>query len=358
MDLSLILVAYRSSGVLGAAADSFRAEAEELGLATEVLVVDQSEEEAEAARLRDLRPDQLIVQPNRGYAAGINRGVAAARGPVLLLGNPDIVFTPGSLQAILATLDAGWEIVGPQFVLGEFLFPPAESQTPWGEMGRWLASRSLQAWKSLFRREVRRWLRVWEASSPVAVSALSGALLAVRAETAARVGPWDEDYFLYFEETDWLRRARRLGCRLALAPRVRIIHRWGHAADPEAWASVYDRARRRYFARHFGFVGRLASRLQVRGSPLHPRPWTREAAASVRRDTLWLVSPLALGLPAAGAFLSPEAVQSALEEFSRQCPTPRALTILAWDPEAARVRSVWAWAPPGFREPSGVGAPG
>ncbi|HVR99357.1 MAG TPA: glycosyltransferase, partial [Thermoanaerobaculia bacterium] len=251
--ISLVLVAYRSSNHLPAAIQSFRDEAARLGRPAEVVVVEQSEDADEEARVRELAPDSLLVRPNRGYAAGLNAGIAAASGAVLLLANPDVRFLPGSLGALLDALDAGWDVAGPQFELAGWLFPPADVQTPLEELRRWLAGRWTR--QRFLRREVRRWRRVWESAGPVAVETLSGALLAVRRETAARVGPWDEGYFLYFEETDWLRRARRRGLRAAVVPAARIEHAWGHAAEPGRYAARFDQSRRRFYARHFGPAG-------------------------------------------------------------------------------------------------------
>src|SRR6185503_1996986 len=76
--VSLVLVAYRSSAVLPAAVDAFRRELQRDALHGEVIVVDHSEDEAEAQRLAVTMPDQLLQRPNRGYAAGINAGMQAA----------------------------------------------------------------------------------------------------------------------------------------------------------------------------------------------------------------------------------------------------------------------------------------
>ena len=299
-EVSLVLVTHHSSGVIEGAVASFRAEARRTGVRGEVVLVDHSEDAEECARLDKVAPDRLHVQANLGYAAGINAGVAQARGGILVVGNPDVRFIEGSLGRLLGALASGWDVAGPQFVLGDLLFAPADVQTPAEELRRWLASRSRPLWRLHFRRELRRWLTAWEASAPLAVPALSGALLAFRRGVAEKVGPWDEGYFLYFEETEWLRRAAAGGMRLALVPSARVEHLWGHAANPVAYSDRAVASRSRFLASEFGWRGRLVDRLRPTRTPLRPRAFPAGLAELPQKSLLWLLSPTSLGLPAAG----------------------------------------------------------
>jgi GT2 family glycosyltransferase len=54
-----------------------------------------------------------------------------------------------------------------------------------------------------------------------------GASLFVRREVFADIGLLDERYFHYFEERDFVERARRRGWRLGLACRSRVLHEEG-----------------------------------------------------------------------------------------------------------------------------------
>ena len=343
VELSLVLVTYHSSVAVPAAVATFRAEAAALGVSSEVVIVDHGEDEGERERLRALAPERLLARPNRGYAAGINAGVAESSGLTVVAGNPDIAFGPGSVAALLGALDRGWDVVGPQFTLAGWLFPPADLQTPGEQLRRWLAGRSPALWRRELRRELARSRAVWEASDPVAVPALSGALLAFRRAALARVGPWDEGYFLYFEETDWLRRAAAAGLRLAQVPRARVMHSWGHAADPEATGEQFARSRRRFLARHHGWRGRLAARFVGARSPLRPAPLPAGAGALPPGRLQWLLSPAALGVPAAGFSGTAQALSSALRGVSGVRENRGRFLVLALDPGSGRLAGVWSW---------------
>ncbi len=342
-DVSLVLVAYRSSAVAPTAVASFRREAGRLGVSSEVVIVDHSEDPGEASCLRSLETETLLVLPNRGYAAGVNAGVAASEGAVVLVGNPDVALQEDALAPLLGGIRAGWDIVGPQFVLAGFLFPPTDLQTPCEELLRWLASRSQAVWRRQLRRELQRWRRIWEAREPVPVRALSGALLAFRRETFDRVGPWDEGFFLYFEETDWLRRAAASGLRIAQVPAARVVHVWGHAADPRACGEHFLASRARFFAMHYGWRGRFASRLRQGRSPLRmgSLPATPEGLPDEKR--LWLLSPTALGMPAAGFLGSAAELGEALRGVATARGRAASYVVLAVEPGRWGLTGAWSW---------------
>jgi GT2 family glycosyltransferase len=330
-DLSFVTVGFGSSDVLAPALESVRREAATEGLRVEIVVVDHSESVEERQRLAALSPDHLVAAPNRGYAAGVNRGLSTATGARIMIANPDIELERGAIGALLAGL-AAFDIVGPQFTLGEFLLPPADVQSPFAEWRRRRAVRSEAARRALLGAEVARYRRAWEATAPVAVPALSGALLVFERAVAERLGSWDEGYFLFFEETEWLRRARRAGLRLAIVPAARVLHRWGHAADARspAVADHFARSRRRFYRRHFGVLGEW---LTTEVSPPERGDWPPLPGSSELPGLIgwWLVSPSTSGLPAAGARLPKERLHPAVARLAELSPALAAPIVTAWD---------------------------
>ncbi len=112
-----------------------------------------------------------------------------------------------------------------------------------------------------------RVLQRWAVSDPVLdrpgpVDWVSGASLMMRASAFEQLGGFDEGFFLYFEEIDLCRRARRAGWKVIYEPRARIVHLEGQTTGvtagkprPRYW---YE-SRRRYFVKHFGVLGLIAA---------------------------------------------------------------------------------------------------
>jgi GT2 family glycosyltransferase len=68
---------------------------------------------------------------------------------------------------------------------------------------------------------------------------IAGASMLVRREVVESVGPMDERYFLYCEDTDWCLRAREGGWRLMFCPRSTVWHKEGSTAGRKSKTTEY-----------------------------------------------------------------------------------------------------------------------
>lgn len=320
MKVSLIVVCHHSSGVLPGCAASFRRQVAAAGCDGEIVAVEQSEDADELAAAAAIDPDLLLERPNRGYAAGLNAGVAEATGEILLLANPDITFLEDSVAALVDAVRGGADVVGPQLLWdqrGEVMLPIPDDPGVTAELAR-TARRRWPALRSDVSLIERSW-RVWTASEPLPVPSLRGPALALSRSAARRFGPLDEGYFLYYEETEWLLRARRSGARLRLAPGARVIHRWGHATERcDGLAAIEERSRRRFFERNYPTWGRL---LLQRLAPKRPLGDAAFAVVGGPGDLpavsadVWLLSIVSQMEPAVGC-LAAETLPPAARELS------------------------------------------
>jgi GT2 family glycosyltransferase len=321
---ALILVCHHSSDVLPECIRSFRSEAIRAEVEAEVVVVEQSDDAAEASAVGAMDVDQLVVRPNTGYAAGLNAGIRSSSGDIVLLANPDIRFLDGSLKPLLEGLGDDCDVVGPQLVWdasGEVLFPPAEDPAPSAELVRAGRRRWRRAWRAGLAEWVESVWRVWTAAGTVPVPALRGPLLVLSRPTLKALGALDEGYFLYYEETEWLWRARRRGSRLGVVGSSRVAHHWGHST-----AKLRDRdqveadSRARFFSRNYspawrrllGWVARDDHRIGVEGDRISGPEDLPEVAADV-----WLISTFRHLQPSVGAVRC-EALPKRLVEITSQ----------------------------------------
>lgn len=347
MKVSLVVVCHRSSRVLKPCLESFRHEAAAAGVEAEVVAVEHSEDAAELAAVEEAGVDRLLKRPNRGYASGLNAGAEEAGGEVLLLANPDIRFFPGSLAALLDGVDRGFDVVGPQFLWdddGAVLLPAAEDPAPRAELVRTIRRRSPRVWAASLNRTLDRTLRLWTAEETLPVAGLRGALLTVTRETLTRFGPFDEGYFLYYEETEWLWRARRRGARLGLAAGARVQHRWGHSTGQSGGAAEREeKSRLRFVARNYGGLWRRVLRASSGGSRREPMTVTHlhdDATIPEAENDLWLASPFPHLMPALGAVRS-RGMPAAFLDFCRAWRWVVASAVRGKDDW--RISGAWTW---------------
>src|SRR6185295_4708557 len=236
MRLAVILVHYHTPDLAVDAVGALRVDLAAAGLAAEWLLVDNGSDAAERSRLDSLGVRRIDPGTNLGYAGGVNLGMASCTAEVVVLMNPDVLVLPGCVPALLGRLQAGAAVAGPAFFWDRgrrLLLPPGEARSRREELFAVLAGRD-ERWAARARRRWRRHARRhWESRSPLASHALSGGLLAIRRSAWERVGPFDEGFRLFFEETDWLLRARRHGVRSEYVPGAEAIHLYHQSAGAE-----------------------------------------------------------------------------------------------------------------------------
>ncbi len=317
MRLAVILVHYHTPELAAAAVEALRRDAHESGLEIEGILVDNGSDEAGSALLASLPFERIDPGANLGFAGGVNLGVARTRAEVIVLMNPDVQVLPGCLGALVETLSAVAGVAGPRFYWdGErrMLLPPAEERSHASELSALLATREERQAVRARRRWREHARRHWEARQPLASHALSGSLLALTRAAWEQVGPFDEGYRLYFEETDWLRRAERAGLPARHVPAAEAVHLHGRSAVQEPRSSLwFEESARRFRERHYGRW--FADLLERSDDWLRPRPAALPAPpvdiAPGELDLtgfpfpLWIeVSPNPTGFPAAAERLA------------------------------------------------------
>jgi len=96
------------------------------------------------------------------------------------------------------------------------------------------------------------------------VDYITGCAILVKREVIKKIGPMNEDYFLYYEDADWCLRARKRGFKCVLVPKAKIWHKCSRSAQEGSPSYIYYHSRNGLMlARYNGslFI-RLAAYLQ------------------------------------------------------------------------------------------------
>lgn len=349
MRVSLAAVAYRSSRVLPRCIRSFRREARAAGVESEVVIVDHSEDGVELRALEALPVDRLLPRPNRGFAAGVNLAVANSTGELVLIANPDIELLEGSLSGLIGGLETGYTVAGPQLVWdreGRIHLPVPEDPSPRAELRRATRRSRPRLWKQDLDDYLDTVWRHWTARDPVEVPNLRGPALLVSREGFFELGPWDEGYFLYYEETEWLYRARRRGARFAVVGGAPVHHAWGDATRHlDRPGELEERSRRRFIRRNYAPWWRLAIQLAEGndgGAGVRAERVEGPAAVPACEGELWLLSPWPHLAPVAGWVGGTQrpATVTELTASGRWY-----LAAARRDPSGWRIAGAWTWGP-------------
>ena len=225
----------------------------------ETIVVDNGSTDGSADAIATRFPQVLLVRAgaNRGFAGGVNLGLEVARGRYVCLLNNDARLSPGALDALVAHLDAHPDV---GMAAPQLLHEDGRRQHSFDNFPS-LATVFLN--KSLLRllRPSKYPSKRQVFAEPRDVESVIGACMIVRRSLIDRIGPLDEAYFLFLEETDWCLKARRSGARVVFVPQATVVHLQGRTRD-----KVRVRARIEYTRSLFTYFrkNRPASYLPLR----------------------------------------------------------------------------------------------
>ena len=224
----------------------------------ETIVVDHGSTDGTLELVRERFPGaRLIQQENKGLGGGSNAGMRVATGDYYLLLNSDAWALGDAVERLAAFADEHPRaaVVGPKLL------------NPDGSL-----QRSVRGFPTLWRLATEYFFLRKLAPRTRALNAfygarfahdrvreadfLMGACLLVRREAADTVGLFDEDFFMFSEETDWCYRFRAAGWSVLFTPDAEFTH-VGGATTARDWGPMYReqlRGHLRFLAKHRGLA--------------------------------------------------------------------------------------------------------
>lgn len=255
MDLSVVIVNWNTRELLRACLSSLRAALGASPLQSEVIVVDNASSDGSARIVAEEFPEVRLEAnaENSNYAAGNNQGLRLASGEFILLLNPDTVVPAGAPEALVEYLrqhpQAG--LVAPALVHpdGRLQDSVRGFPTPRALAGELLRLRRLfpgSEWASYFPRDL-------PSDRPVAVDQPMTSALLLRKSALEEVGPFDEQFPLFFNDVDLCYRLKQAGWEIVYDPRVRIVHHVGASTRqiPVRAILLSHEGLRRFYATHY-----------------------------------------------------------------------------------------------------------
>ncbi len=212
MDLSIIIVNYRSWGHLQTAFDALLPE---FPFGEWQIIVVDNESDYELLNDFQSRFDEItfIANPiNSGFAFGANLGAAEARGEHLIFMNPDVIVDRSD---VIALMDEKRRLGDVALLTPRQVDSRGRTQKLYDAFPDLLNHfRSVKGLLRLLRPEKYPNPRA-DIKSVIYPDLVGGSFLLISRNDFDAIGGWSEDYWLYAEDTDLCRRARDLGLRVA-----------------------------------------------------------------------------------------------------------------------------------------------
>lgn len=288
-DVAVIVVTYNNADDVGPLVAGLRKEATNQSI--KVVVADNSPDESTLLQLSHY-PDVTAVRTggNLGYAGGINAALSAAgdAGSYLVL-NPDLRVEPGAVAAMLKRMnEQGAGMVVPVLLDDDGSIYPSLRREPGvlralGDAALGSHVKARPGWLSEMDFDPESYLHGHR------VDWATGAALLISAGAARAVGAWDEQFFLYSEETDYCHRVRDAGFSIWFEPAARMWHEGGGSGTSPQLTALMSVNRVRYAAKYLGRGRALAFRGVVLAAEVARlnKPGHRVAAWAVLSQRRW-----------------------------------------------------------------------
>lgn len=264
-DISVVVVNYNTAHLLHEMWAALERARGDLNLQT-IVIDNASRDDSVALLRRDFPRVQLIVNPsNVGFGRANNQALPFITGRYMLLLNTDAFVAPDTLARTMAYMDAHADcgILGVRLVGRDDTLQPSCRFFP-TPCNVFLHRTGL---KRFFPGQRMVDDMAWDHASTRECDWVPGCYYLVRRELIEQVGLFDPRFFLYYEEVDHCRVAKRAGWKVVYFAHTRVIHLGGESAksDSDLTASgkqisaLQVESELLYFRKHFGPAGVLVS---------------------------------------------------------------------------------------------------
>jgi len=218
----------------------------------EVIVVDNGSQDGSVSEVKKAFPSVHLIENERnlGFAKAVNQGLQKASGRYVLLLNPDTQVKNETIERLISVMEAHSDvgIAGAQLLNSDRSRQNSIANFP--SLATELFNKSLLKW--LFPKTFPGKERNYD--EPIEVDSVIGACMMVRPDAIHQVGPLDEDYFLFLEETDWCYRMKKAGWKIYHVPQAEVYHFQGKSAarDKKRARVEYFRSRYHFFKKNRG----------------------------------------------------------------------------------------------------------
>ena len=227
LDITIIVVSFNTREILLRCLGSIKKHTQ--GISYEVIVVDNASEDGTVNTVVELFPEVELIsnKDNRGFSAANNQGIIASKGRKIALLNPDTLLTENSFKKIKDFLEKH-----PDFsILGAGVVDKNNKPYPirlWEDrpqdavlkiLGKYNAENELTRMGPKLAREAK---------------VISGCCFVITRDLVESIGVMDENYFLYNEEDDLCRRARKKGKKICFYPETSVQHLLGQSTHQDS----------------------------------------------------------------------------------------------------------------------------
>ena len=249
MKFSIVIINYRTPDLTIQCLDSIFRFCKALEF--EIILIDNGSGDDSLGRFENRFSGRIKLienSVNLGFAKANNQGARLASGEIIFFLNSDTLLLDNVLSRLKDFFDSNSNIgiSSPELFL-DHVTPQSKAYGLFPKLSD-LILKNMQVQKEASDRDHIDWV--------------SGAALAIRKDVFDKIGGWDENYFMYMEDTDLCWQTKRLGYRVDLCPQAKIIHLGGKSLNNDKQRrKYYFKSQNYFFKKHYGLLISLVMRI-------------------------------------------------------------------------------------------------
>lgn len=208
----------------------------------EIVFVDNASTDGSYEHVKKTYPEVRTFETgaNLGFAGGNNYGIKRAKGDYIFMLNNDTVCDKDMLKNLVAEKDSA-DILGCKIYYYE---PKDVFWSVASKVNRLTSKASLvgKGEKDKGQHDEKKF-----------VDQVVGAAIFINKKVFEKIGYLDENYFMYYEETEWQTRARKAGFKTMYVPDAKLWHKVAFSSGGDGPFSIYYLVRNRFYYIKDGF---------------------------------------------------------------------------------------------------------
>lgn len=195
----------------------------------ELIIVDNNSSDSTVSIIEKNFENLRLIKNNRnfGFSAAHNIAIKLGRGKYHLVLNPDIIFTENAFEKLLNFMEKNPDVglVSPKIILSNGSIQYLCKRLP--SLFDFIIIRFMPKFiRKFFQARIDYYeMRETGYNKIMDVLFLTGAFMLIRSSVLDKVGGFDENFFMYFEDIDLCRRIKKIS-RTVFYPHTSVIHLW------------------------------------------------------------------------------------------------------------------------------------
>lgn len=225
----------------------------------EVIVVENGSEDGSAELVIERYPEVHLIRntTNQGFARGSNQGMRAAKGRYVLLLNTDTEIQGRALQQLYDFLEenSAYGAASPRLVHADGSTQRTVQAFP-GLATAFFFGTPFERWFPNSRELRRYFMRDWSQETSADIEQPPAAVLLIRQAALDRIGLFDEELWLFYNDVDLSKRMLADGWKTRYLAEATVLHHVGASTKKfGSFVPEWQKNRLAYYRKHHGRLG-------------------------------------------------------------------------------------------------------